>query len=189
MTGTGMEALGLQAILRAVQALFGEAIKDRLGPKASSEKARERAFYLYELLGTASDLTDRFVSELRLYVNSVIVTKDVPPRGQHKRQHKLVNPVRPEYTRLADTLIKLEQALYQVNPQLEVHQPKLVNSIHHFGTSRAGVIKELQEVTPEEHDRLRRTLNDAEVNQALIKEVITEMRMFLAETFPFRESF
>jgi hypothetical protein len=165
---TGFEAWGLGFLTTFLNTLFGEAIKDRLKPKSSSEKARAAAFYLYELLDELNASSDAFVSALRYYVNSVKTSSARPhamqpdfeefTRRHHDSDEAREWPyhARPYHARpydalntaassLSGTLGEVPGALEAVNPQLKIFNNELVQSLEFYVATRAHVLNELLE--------------------------------------------
>jgi|SRR5215217_5423332 len=217
MSGTPADLLGLGFLLRIMELLFGEAIKDRLSPKSPTETARERAFDLYEILGQVRDSTDLFVIRLQLYISSLKIdvrsrefygiTARWHPLGSYHSWSSLRNVARD----LGAAMDRLTLALEAVNPQLEIHRSALVQGIEVYVSDRTDLLTDLGktvesfleygtreiEVDLDPSDearlqaitRLERLLHTAQVNQALIKKIVEDLRAFLAAEFSFKESF
>ena len=87
----------------------------------------------------------------------------------------------------------LAEALDEVNPQLEIHRHELVQQIIAYRASRAQVLTELEkstlDISSEPRENLQRILETAKRNRDLIGKATNELRKFLAEAFPFKESF
>jgi hypothetical protein len=214
MALTGFEAWGLGFLTTFLNTLFGEAIKDRLKPKSSSEKARAAAFYLYELLDEVNASSDAFVSTLRYYVNSVKTSSarphDMRPDFEEfTRRHRDSDEAweRPYPTlqmaaySLSGTLGEPPGALEAVNPQLEIFNNELVQSLEIYSASRGRVLNELEyqvsnyfefhglPAEPTALESLQQLQRTAENNQQIIEKAIQDMRDFLAKEFTFKESF
>ena len=172
--------ISLRSIWAFVEPLLSDALKDRLKPKASDEKARERAFSLYQTLGDVQKSTDAFLAAFRNSVNSdnILVGND------------LVAEVMAE---LLDTLERLANDLAAVNPQLAIHQHDLVQTIQYFHKSRMGVIQHVQEVfkceMATDTNGLQEHLQVAESNAELLQLATGGFRQFLASEFAFKDSF
>jgi hypothetical protein len=155
MTGTPADAMGLGFLLRIMELLFGEAVKDRLRPRSPTEIAKERAFYLYELLEQISGLTDLFVVQLRLYINALKMSATLP-RSAASREHRdwILEAAVPSLSEFRENLWRvardlgaavgaLPEGLEAVNPQLKIHRNDLVRGIEGYRRTRTGIITDL----------------------------------------------
>jgi hypothetical protein len=207
-----LEMLGLGFLTNILSTFFSEAIKDRLKPRSSSEKARKGAFYLYELLDEVSASSDAFVSALRYYVTTVR-TFSAQPRdalsnlATNEYRHRDAPWEAPRRTleAAADSLYgslgELPAALMAVHPQLEIFDYELAENIQIFRRRRGRTINELEATvmklpttpttptTPIDLEPLQQLLSTAENNQQIIEKTTQDMRDFLAKEFTFKESF
>jgi hypothetical protein len=214
-----LETLGLGFLTNIVSTFFSEAIKNRLKPRSSPEKARQAAFYLYELLDEISASSDAFVSALRNYVTSVKTFSARPRdplmelewRTEVERQYRekdapwevpRLNLLEATYS-LTGPLEELPAALRAVYPQLDIFQPDLVQNLEGFARSRAATIvfvrssvdEKLKDAVmklstpPTDLEPLQQLLSTAENNQQIIEKTTQDMRDFLAKEFTFKESF
>jgi hypothetical protein len=209
------ELMSLKPIWDFLSNVLSDIAKTRFKPEGSVEVARRRAFALYETLGRIKSESDFFVSELQMYSQSI----EEKEYGQALVVNELINPessdlraksILKSAKRLMKLLDKLADDLDLINPQLEIHQPLLMNQIGVTRIARAEVIGILKYRSPL-HERyinslylkdssiksprsenkkfLKRLVAQAKRNRILIRKAIDEYRNFLAKEFPFKESF
>jgi hypothetical protein len=181
----GATSLALDFLWGFMEPILSDAFKERLKPKGSIEKAKERAFHLYDILGEVSDYTERFVMCLESLVNFRSSGSEMP-------KDTIPNLV-GHAELLMDKLPELAYALDAVNPQLEIHQNSLVQDINRYRHSRAQLLCQLEVdsygAASESADSLQQYLKTAEANRDLIVKSVAVLRTFLAEEFAFKDSF
>jgi hypothetical protein len=180
-------ALGLTFLWEFLSPIFSDAIKARLKPPTSSEAAKDRAFQLYQKLEDVDQKTDMFVSAFQAFAALALKAS-----SEDQRQSKRAE-LRQAAQDLMYSLPELADALDRVNPQLEIHQHDLVQTIEQYRHSRALLLTKLEESVDSAADQnvetIQQLVNTAESNRQLIKRAIHEMRVFLAAEFPFKEGF
>jgi hypothetical protein len=179
--------LALNFLWKFLEPVLGDYVKERLKPKNSSTRARDRAFSLYQELGQIKKLTDDFVIALQAYAQ--LVAKNRPESIIFNSQMILGRAA----AELMSALPKLAEAIKAVNPQLDIHQPELVQKIDRYRSSRAYILTELEDavyrVATTRKETVQQLAKRAEKNRQLINTAIEEMRAFLAKEFPFKEGF
>ena len=199
----GAMSLGLDFLWQLIEPILSDAVKERLKPKDSSTKAKERIFKLYEVLGKVRDRTDDFVEKLRVYVDdveggvlaaSIEDFKRSPAVKEAFLRGDIVPP--PDNSRtslrnvgdaLMSDLEELKQALNRVNPQLSIYQGKIAHNGNEYIRARLSVYQSLE--TPMDLQELRQLLLRAEENQKLINDAIEQTRTFIKTEFSFKDSF
>ena len=178
-------ALGLGFLWKFIEPILSDSIKQRLKPRDSSQIAKERIYELYKVLGEVKGKTDKFVGALEAFVEGFAANAE-PDRNR-------LNSLRKAARHLMDALPMLVRALDGVNPQLEIHRESIVNEILAYRRSRAAVLSDLERSAAAAGNADRATLDKllarAKENRRLIDEAIGQMRSFLKEEFPFKESF
>ena len=132
----GAMSLGLDFLWQLIEPILSDAVKERLKPKDSPTKAKERIFKLYEVLGKVQDRTNEFVVKLRIYVDDVESGVLAASMEDLKRspgvkvalsRGEIVPPPENSMTSLRNVgnalvgdLEELKQALNRVNPQLSI---------------------------------------------------------------------
>jgi len=168
--------------------LFSEAIKDRLRPKTSAEKARLEAFALYELLGDLNTLTDRFVIALRSFADAL---RNNPVRSQdvasvHANRASLgeerVQAARRELDDVCDdlleTLFEVPGALSRLYPQLTIHYPDLVDLLDEYTGERTILIEEVQA------ERWKRAIQDSVLEGVAAEAAVPERYLYQKAVTP-----
>ncbi|UCG07404.1 MAG: hypothetical protein JSV83_01745 [Desulfobacterales bacterium] len=200
----GAITVGLDFVWELIEPILSDAVKERLKPKDSPTKAKERIFKLYEVLGKVRDRTDEFLEKLRVYVDDVEsgalaasmedfrrspAVKEAFSRGE------IVPPPDNSRTSLRNVgkallidLKELKQALNRVNPQLSIYGGKIVPYSDEYIRARLEVYQDSLSM-PMEPKELRKLLSRAEVNQRLIKDAIEQTQEFIKTEFSFKDSF
>ncbi|KWT58410.1 hypothetical protein ADL21_29465 [Streptomyces albus subsp. albus] len=114
MVSGGVEILGLQWLAKIFELLIGEGIRDRLMPRSSSERARRLALDLYCSLGQLRSDSEGFVKSLRDILAGETDAISEDPFGAAFRA----------VTSAATSLQDVQDALRELDPQLEIHAPK-----------------------------------------------------------------
>lgn len=70
--------MGLDFVWKLMEPILSDVVQERLKPKDSPTKAKERIFELYKVLGRVRDRTDDFLENLRVYVDDV--ERVLPPQ-------------------------------------------------------------------------------------------------------------
>lgn len=158
---------------------------EALHQPASATIAKERAFALYEVLGEVELGTEEFVEALRTFAEAV--AQAAPHTAD--AQATLV----AASSALMGLLPQVAEALNAVNPQLGIHQHELVQRIERYRRSRMRLLTELETQASTagegQAEKLQPLVQRAEANSVMIKEAITQLRVFLAAQFPFKDSF
>jgi len=114
-----MSIVSLDIILDIVKAVVGDTIAERLKPRTSVEKAKTRAFALYETLKLLETHSDLLVRQYRAYIRAF----------KSKASIQIIRVKQEEINDTLDCLLKIKNDLYsrieKVNPQLELFSPKL----------------------------------------------------------------
>jgi hypothetical protein len=177
----------LDFLWKFLDPILDEANQAKLRPASSADSAKKLAFHLYDSLGMLSQKTDAFVDALGALVSRARTS--TPSVEMEAERNTLAQTARE----LMYALPRLAEALDGVNPQLDIHKHELVEKINQYRSSRALVLTELESGA---HDAsrvrladLERILATAEKNRKLINEATAELRTFLAQVFPFKDSF
>jgi len=196
--------MGLDFVWELIEPILSDAVQERLKPKDSPTKAKERIFELYKVLGRVGDRTNDFLEKLRVYVDDVesgvlavsmekfrhsTAAKEALSRGE------IVQPLDNSMTSLKNVgnallsdLEELKHALKRVNPQLSIYGGKIVPDTDEYVRERLKVYQQSLEM-PMEPKEVRQLLSRAEENQILINDAIEQTREFIKSEFSFKASF
>jgi hypothetical protein len=167
------------AALGWLASFLNNVLGDRLKKRPSGERARERAFALYEALAHLRSESAAFVEALGGAANDGVGASE-----------SLKSALREVSSALED----LSRALHAVDPQLEVHMPEVAEEVLRAQRSRAAVITQVDVslaalARGEEAKDLDAVVADAERALAQIELATEDVRAFLADEFSFKESF
>ena len=201
----------LNLIWDALKFLLEDNLKERLRPKGSNEIAKNRAYQLYVLLKQMDINAEMYVVNIKKYLTSIETKENQETIETNEKNLKnSINSVR-------ETLEKIEKGLNEINPQLEIHRPEIVNLILGYSHSRGQGLallslalaarrraaeldanKSNNIISPKKERliletnnlaKIRNVLKQAEKNQKRIKLIINDFREFLALEFSFKDSF
>jgi len=189
----GILGISLGFLWDFLKPILSDAMKDRLKPRGSAETAKRRAFHLYETLVEINQRTDDFVTALQSLTES-IERREIS--GLIIKQNNL----KFSADALMLALPKLVEALHGINPQLEIHQPKLAQKFSVYieaAEARKVTTREaltalgecVNEIFYTETKTLKQLVTQADENRNLIRKAIEDFRGFLVKEFSFKESF
>lgn len=200
----GAMTVGLDFVWELIEPILSDAVKERLKPKDSPTKAKERIFELYEVLGKVRDRTDDFLEKLRVYVDDVESGALAASMEDFKRspavkealsRGEIVPPPDNSMTSLKNVgnalvsdLEELKQALNRVTPQLSIYGGTIVPNTNKYVHARLAVYQQSLEM-PMKPKEVRKLLSRAEENQKLINDAIEQTRQFIKTEFSFKDSF
>lgn len=187
----------LEPLWRLLEFLLENEIRGRLKSKSSGEIARRRAFSLYRILKEVGQETEEFAVALQSLAESI--EKESSEDMITEKQENL----KISAFRLVDSLYLLAIALKEANPQLEIHQFELVETIEEYSQNRLATISKAQyeilisnylkrlgvdtsEVYSMNKKTLRQLVDLSDKNCDLIQKAIKDYRDFLAKEFPFK---
>jgi len=195
--------VGLDFLWELIEPILSDAVKERLKPKDSPTKAKERIFELYKVLGRVGDRTVDFLEKLRVYVDDVErgelaasmeefrrskAVKEALARGENVRPpDNSMTSLKKVGDALLGDLEDLKHALNRVNPQLSIYGGKIVPNADEYIRARLAVYQTFE--TPMEPQEVRQLLSRAEENQKLINDAIGQTLEFIKSEFSFKDSF
>lgn len=179
-----------------ISPILSDSIKERIKSNVASERARKHSFNLYRVLGDVRRNTEEFIERFQYYVILLELSESINDEekglilGELYFERKGLQYVSKE---LMKSLPELAEALDELNPQLEIHKYDLIQELLSYRRARQQILTQL-EVSVDEFsnyriDKLRELFNQANINYKLMKNSIDEFRNFLADEFPFKESF
>ena len=195
-----MTVLTLKFLWDFIQPLLTDAAKERLKPKGSAETAKERAFALYGALRYVDGCSDKWVATLNECAETALKISAAGRRtrgGLSERWYSIKSQLQDKAHEMSEALAGLERALLNVNPQMEIHNGRLVETVTVYHGTRAGVVehvvslleKQAGDVSFTDAQTLKQLATESEANHQRVKQAISELRSFLAATFTFKESF
>ena len=194
---TGAEIAGLGWLSAFLNNVLASVVGDRLKKKPSHERAKERAYELFESLQDVRYGSAAFVDALRDLCG---VEVDPAERAKHTEPRDDDDEVTPEgalwnaISRVSYGLVRLTRALNEVDPQLGVHAPEVAEEVAGARSSRALVISEAEQrlgafANGYEDVAFTDILQSAETAHSEIESATDAFRVFLANEFSFKESF
>jgi hypothetical protein len=144
---------------------------------------------LYQQLEWLAFATDQFVVSLVEFVN--IMSSEPTLKAQQIAKNQLTSDIKE----LASAINGLPEILRGMDPQLSIHQPEVTNRIWQYSFDRSLTFTELHRYLDLDNfaqrdlNDLRAILEQAKNNRTLIVKAIDDFRGFLAQEFPFKESF
>ncbi|MGW7066307.1 hypothetical protein ACWGII_26165 [Streptomyces sp. NPDC054855] len=185
MTLGGAEAAGLSWLVRFMEPILGDAVRERLRKKTSPEKALQASHALYESLVRLRTRSSQFVDMLKEMA-------EIGPQVRLGSWHE--SPLADEMGRLEDALFTLDICVSAVDPQLMIHAPEIVTDISAARENRALVVTQARSnlndwAAGTRQEEIMQVLWNAQESHRRIEAAIEDYRRFLAAEFPYRESF
>jgi hypothetical protein len=189
MTLGGAEAAGLTWLVKFIEPILSDKVRERLRKETPPETALRVSHALYESLVRLRTRSSQFVAML----------KEMAETGPQSylepwRQNRYQSDLGQELERLEGALVNLEQCMHAVDPQLTIHAPEVVVEIDLARRNRALVktrtyktIRDWARGTRQEE--IMQVLWAAQESHRRLDEAISSYRTFLASEFPYRESF
>jgi len=172
-----------------IKPLLSDKVKDALRAETSPEKARRRAFALFQELERLSFESGQFVQSLDTFV-SVMAR-----RPTLEEQEAAKGPLVESTLTLSQAILGIAETVRVLHTQLSIHQPEVADTIYRYSFDRSGRLDQLRSYlnldafAQKDVDELQDIAAQARASQALIEEGIKGFRVFLAHEFPFKESF
>jgi hypothetical protein len=127
--------MALEFIWAIISPILGDAIKERIRPKASQDIAKEKAFTLYKTLGIVDHATDDFVNNFG-YLISAINSMPITDTHITATGDATIAAIRFAYSAqdLIIALSKMNSDLKRLDPQLEIHFGNFVDLLSEIYT-------------------------------------------------------
>lgn len=181
----------LEPLLTFLASLLGDTVKERLKRDSPADRGRRLAFELFEQLGYVKWTSNDYVAALGALID---VMSGLPTlEEQENAKRKLTDAMQS----VGESLRMLAWKIEDLSPQLEIHVPDVVKSLRRYAYDRsqplpgAPMIRwdDLDSLVQRPLDELQAIHEKAKSNQRQMVAAVEEFRKFLAEQYPFRESF
>lgn len=116
-------SITIDFIWKFINPLLGEKIKEAIKRKDSVKIAKAKAFKFYESLGRVKFTSSQFISAFKAYAEVVEKSKPGDAVGEAREQLYFCAE------NLITAFSKMAEALEDLYPQLEIHQPELYEDI------------------------------------------------------------
>lgn len=177
--------MALGWILEFLKPALNGVAGDRLRAKTSSEKARSRAFDLFNNLTRLQRESAALVGALE----DLAATSDPdgPARQDASPRLRLI------MGKVSSVLLDLAGSINRIDPQLSVHAPKIAHEVTDAMGSRSLVLThlddELNNMREFDPQQILAIARDARESLAGINDATEGLRVFLEGQFTFKESF
>jgi hypothetical protein len=181
----------LKPVLAFLGSLLRDTVKDRLKKDPPVVRGRRMAFELFERLGYVKRASDDYLAALGALVR---VMSGSPTLEEQEKTKANLNKAMSD---MAGSLQLLTWTIDELSPQLDIHVPDVVKGLNRYAIDRSQPLPDappirwddLDSLVQRPLDELQAILEKATANQRQMAVTVEEFRKFLAQEYPFRESF